>query len=509
MSKRIVINAGVSETRVAVQENSLLTDLFIERHHHRSIVGNVYKGVVTNVLPGMQAAFVDIGLSKDAFLYAGDYTANLGDFGRTMLALDEDGAEDAEPDVDVDEEPRREATAPIEDLVRKGQEVLVQVSKESLGTKGARITSFISLPGRYLVYMPQANHIGVSRRIRDERERDRLRAVVRGLNPPAGGYIVRTNAEGKAEAEFAADVEFLGRLWAQTHARYEQAPAPSLLHEEGDLIFRVVRDLFSPDVDELVVDTRAMYEKCLGFARTLVPAQAERVTFYEGRTPLFESFGIEREIEKALRRRVWLKSGGYIVIDHTEALVSIDVNSGKYVGKRDFEQTVFKINMESVNEIVRQIRLRDLGGLIIIDFIDMEKAEHREQVYKALKRALADDKARTNVLEISELGLVEMTRKRVRQDLRALVSSTCPTCKGSGVVKADATVAAEIFRAVHSKAATTGPGEIVVRVHPELAQYLEGEGGEPLTQLSRLVERTVTVQSVNRAHRDEYDVVVR
>jgi ribonuclease G len=454
---------------------------------------------------------VDIGLSKDAFLYAGDYTASMGDVGRVRLAMDDETAEEPDdaPDLDVDEEPRREAAAPIEDLVRKGQEVLVQVSKESLGTKGARITSFISLPGRYLVYMPQADHIGVSRRIRDERERDRLRAAVRALNPPRGGYIVRTNAEGKTETEFAADVEFLGRLWSQTHARHEQAAAPSLLHEEGDLTFRVVRDLFSPDVDELVVDTREMYEKCLGFARTLVPAQAERVTFYEGRTPIFESLGIEREIEKALRRRVWLKSGGYIVIDHTEALVSIDVNSGKYVGKRDFEQTVFKINMESVNEIVRQIRLRDLGGLIIIDFIDMEKAEHRDQVYKALKRALAEDKARTNVLEISELGLVEMTRKRVRQDLRALLSVGCPTCKGAGVVKADSTVASEIFRAVQGKTAGGAAGDIVVRVHPEIAQYLDGEGREPLARLAQMVDRTVTIQSVNRPHREDYEVVVR
>jgi ribonuclease G len=510
VSKRIVVNAGVSETRVAVQESSLLTDLYVERHQHRSIVGNVYKGVVTNVLPGMQAAFVDIGLAKDAFLYAGDYTANLGDFSRAMLEAEDGAGEgEAEGELDVDEEPRREPTAPIEDLVRKGQDILVQVSKESLGTKGARITSFVSLPGRYLVYMPQAHHIGVSRRIRDEHERDRLRSVLRALNPPAGGFIVRTNAEGKTETEFSADVEFLGRLWSQIHSRFEQAPAPSLLHEEGDLTFRVVRDLFSPDVDEFVVDSREVYDKCLGFARALVPALAERVTFYEGRTPLFDSFGIEREIEKALRRRVWLKSGGYIVIDHTEALVSIDVNSGKYVGKRDFEQTVFKINLESVNEIVRQIRLRDLGGLIIIDFIDMEKAEHREQVYKALKRALVEDKARTNVLEISELGLVEMTRKRVRQDLRALLNVTCPTCKGSGVVKADATVAAEIFRAVQAKVTGNGEGDIVVHVHPDLAAYFEGEGRDGLARLARALDRKIIIEPVVKPHRDEYDVAMR
>jgi ribonuclease G len=505
--KRIVVNAELIETRVGVQEGSLLTELYLERHHRRSIVGSVYKGVVTNVLPGMQAAFVDIGLAKDAFLYAGDYTTNLGDLARAMLT----GDEDVDADVDVEDlEPRRDA-APIEELLQKGQTVLVQVSKESLGTKGARITSFVSLPGRYLVYMPQARHIGVSRRIRDERERDRLRAALRGLSLPAGGFIVRTNAEGKSEDEFAADVEFLGRLWAQVQARFEQAAAPAALHEEGDLTFRVVRDLFSPEVDEFVVDSREVYDKCAGYVEALVPMLKERVRLWTDPAPIFEALGVEKDIERALRRRVWLKSGGYIVIDHTEALVSIDVNTGKYVGKRDFEQTVLKINLEAVGEVVRQIRLRDLGGIIIIDFIDMESAEHREQVYRALKRALADDKARTNVLEISELGLVEMTRKRVRGDLRSLLSTTCATCKGSGVTKADATLAAEIFRAVTAKvraAEDTGGREVVVRLHPDLARYFEGDGQEGLERLARALDRKITLQA-NHADREGYEVRLR
>jgi len=506
--KRIVVNAGLTETRVGVQEGNLLTELYLERHRHRSIVGSVYKGVVTNVLPGMQAAFVDIGLQKDAFLYAGDYTTNLGDFARAMLA---GGDDEGEADVDVEElEPRR-ASPPIEELLHKGQSVLVQVSKESLGTKGARITSFISLPGRSLVYMPQARHVGVSRRIRDERERDRLRAALRSQDLPPGGFILRTNAEGKSEGEFAADVEFLTRLWAQLQARFEQAAAPAVLHEEGDLIFRVVRDLFSPEVDEFVVDTPEVYDKCVGYIEALVPALRDRVRRWEEPAPIFEALGVEKDIEKALRRRVWLKSGGYIVIDHTEALVSIDVNTGKYVGKRDFEQTVLKINLEAVGEVVRQIRLRDLGGIIIIDFIDMESAEHREQVYRALKGALAEDKARTNVLEISELGLVEMTRKRVRQDLRALLSVTCPTCKGSGITKADATLAVEIFRAVQAKvrAADEANGrEVVVRVHPDLARYFEGDGQEGLERLARTLDRKITIQP-NHADRDGYEVRLR
>ncbi len=507
MGKRIIVNAGVIETRVAVQESNQLVELYVERSRHRSIVGTVYKGVVTNVLPGMQAAFVDIGLTKDAFLYAGDYTANLGDETQPIVDAAE---EDADADLDVDEEPKREAAAPIEEMLRKGQVVLVQVSKESLGTKGARITSFISLPGRYLVYMPQTNHIGVSRRIRDEHERDRLRALVRELNAPSGGFIVRTNAEGKGADELRMDVEFPTRLWSQINARYERAAAPAALHEEGDLTFRVIRDLLSPDVEEFIVDSPAVYDKCVTDVQALVPALVDRIKLYDGHTPIFETYGIEREIEKALRRRVWLKSGGYIVIDHTEALVSIDVNTGKYVGKRDFEQTVLKINLEAVNEVVRQIRLRDLGGIIIIDFIDMEKAEHRAEVYKNVKKALAEDKARTNVLEISELGLVEMTRKRVRQDLRALLSMACTACKGSGVIKTDVTIAAEVFRAIQSKAAESSGKEIVVRVHQEVKSFLDGEGREALDRLAATIDGKLIVQTAaSSVPREEFEVNVR
>ncbi|MBI4240978.1 MAG: Rne/Rng family ribonuclease [Candidatus Rokubacteria bacterium] len=503
MAKRIVVNEGVTETRIAIQEGSLLTGLYVERMRQRSIVGNVYKGVVTNVLPGMQAAFVDVGLTKDAFLYAGDYTANLGDYERLILSDSE------EEELEVEEVERREASVPIEDLLRKGQEVLVQVSKEPLGTKGARVTSFISLPGRYLVYMPQAHHIGVSRRIRDDRERDRLRQIVRGLQPPAGGVIVRTVAEGKGEDEFASDIQFLARLWEQIQGRYARASAPSVLHEEMDLIFRTIRDLFSPEVDEFLVDTPQAHQKSLECAGSLVPDLAGRLKLYEGRTPIFEATGIEKEIEKALRRRVWLRSGGYIVIDQTVALVSIDVNTGKYVGKRDFEQTVLKINLEAVGEVVRQIRLRDLGGIIIIDFIDMEPEEHRQQVFRALKKALAEDKARTNVLEISELGLVEMTRKRVRQDLQSLFCAPCPACKGSGVVKSDLALAAEIFRKVRAAAAELGGQEILIRVHPELAQHLEAEEREALERLEASLGRKLSVQAVLSLHRDEYEITVR
>jgi ribonuclease G len=393
-------------------------------------------------------------------------------------------------------------------MLRKGQEVLVQVSKESLGTKGARITSFVSIPGRYIVYMPQSNHVGVSRRIRDDAERDRLRGIVKDLPPPPGGFIVRTVAEGKAAEELTADIQFLTRLWGQVQSRFESAPTPSLLHEEMDLTFRVVRDLFSPDIEEFLVDTPAAYEKCLHFAESLVPQLASRVKLYEAAQPVFEATGIEKEIDKALRRRVWLKSGGSIVIDHTEALVAIDVNTGKYVGKRDFEETVLKINLEAAVEVIRQIRLRDLGGIIIIDFIDMERAEHRDQVFQALMRALADDKARTNVLEISELGLVEMTRKRVRQALQSLLTVACPTCKGSGTVKSDLTLTAEIFRKVQAGAREGEGREVLVRVHPEMAHHLDA-AREAVERLQGVTGRKVVVQGMPSYHREQYDLTFR
>ena len=518
MGKRIVVNVGVTETRLAVQDGTSLTELHVERARRRSIVGNIYKGVVTNVLPGMQAAFVDVGLGKDAFLYAGDYTENRGEEEGAPAGDNggEPGSEpDDEPDVDVAED-AAEARAPaapgtpIEQLLARGKEILVQVSKESLGSKGARITSFISLPGRYIVFMPQARHVGVSRRITDQAERERLRDIVKELKPGSGGgFIVRTVAQGLGAAELGADIEFLSRLWSQIQSRVEAARAPALLHEEGDLLFRAIRDLFSADVEELLVDSRAGYDKAQQLATTLVPALAGRVRWYSERTPIFETTGIEREIERALRRRVWLKSGGYIVIDHTEALVSIDVNTGKYVGKRDFEETVLKINLEAAAEAMRQIRLRDLGGLIVVDFIDMERADHREQVSRAVQRALAEDKARTNVLPISELGLVEMTRKRARQDLEAVFHAACPTCRGSGKIKSDATLAAEIFRKVQATAGGPEGQEVVVRVHPELAHHLETVERDALGRLETLVAAPVAVQAAAGLSREEYEVAWR
>ncbi len=520
MSKRIVVNAGVTETRLAVQDGTQLVELYVERAGRRSIVGNIYKGVVTNVLPGMQAAFVDIGLQKDAFLYAGDYTADRGEDPRAVLPdADEDAADldDAEgesesgpPESDPEAEPehRRDAVAPIEELLRKGQEVLVQVSKESLGTKGARITSFVSIPGRYIVYMPQSGHVGVSRRIRDDAERDRLRGIVKGLPPPPGGFIVRTVAESKAAEELTADIQFLTRLWGQVQSRFESAPAPSLLHEEMDLTFRVVRDLFSPDIEEFLVDTPAAFEKCLHFAESLVPQLASRVKLYEAPQPVFESTGIEKEIDKALRRRVWLKSGGYIVIDHTEALVAIDVNTGKYVGKSNrLEDTIVKTNTEAVKEIVRQIRLRDLGGIIVLDFIDMEEKKNRQKILQAVEQELKKDRSPSKALQVSDFGLVIITRKRVKQSLERVLTEPCPYCSGSGVIKSSSTICYEILNEVKKVSPDLNGHRLLLRVNPDIARALKEEEQAVLKDLKQSIGKDVSIKADVHLHHEQFDVM--
>lgn len=507
MSAKLLINSSINETRVAVVENGILVELYIERKKDRSILGNVYKGTVTNVLPGMQAAFVDIGLTKDAFLFVHDISYDIGEYERLMLETEEG------VDIELEEGDRERVKEPpavsIDDIIRKGQDIMVQVSKESLGTKGARVTSFMAIPGRYLVYMPQVNHIGISRRIKDEKERDRLRKIIKKIRPQGAGFIIRTVAEGIGEEEFIQDIEFLMRLWSNIQSRYEKAPSPALIHEDIDLIFRTIRDFLNKDVEELMIDSKEDYDKCMEYVNYLIPNMIPKVKFYEKKDNLLEAFGIEKEIEKALRRKVWLKSGGYIVIDQTEALVAIDVNTGKYVGKRDFEQTIFKINMEAVTEVVRQIRLRDLGGIIIIDFIDMENEENRNKVFKALKKALAADKSRTNVLQISELGLVEMTRKRMRQGLMNIQCQPCPACRGSGVVKADVTLVNEIFRKIQTGIENITGQEVLVRVNPEIAKYIQAEERDSIEDIQKKTQRKISIQSVSDMQRDEYEIICR
>ncbi|MDH7500391.1 MAG: Rne/Rng family ribonuclease, partial [candidate division NC10 bacterium] len=454
IKREIIVNASLVDTRVAVLEDGALVEYLYESTRNRRIAGNIYKGRVLKILPGMQATFVDIGLAKDAFLYVRDVYEDLEEYEKLLSLVDsEPGLEEEEKEkekVSPRPSPRRSSPS-IEELLQEGQEVLVQVAREPLGTKGARITSHITLPGRYLVYMPMDRQLGVSRKISDEEERTRVRHIMERINPAGEGLIVRTVGVGKREEEFQADLAFLRTLWQRIRLKAEKLSAPALIHQDLDLIFRVIRDIFSEEVSHFIIDSPAEYERCLEYLDSMHPDLKSRLFLYTEEVPIFKSFGIEKEIEKALRRRVWLKSGGYIVIEETEALVSIDVNTGKYVGKQDFEETVLKTNLEASHEIARQVRLRDLGGIIIIDFIDMARPENRERVVEELKEGLRSDRSPTNVLYLNELGLVEMTRKRTRPGMSMQMTVPCPTCSGAGWVRSAQNIASQILREVEWK----------------------------------------------------------
>lgn len=501
MKREIIVNSSTVETRVAVLEDGHLAELMIGDARSEGLAGNIYKGRVLKILPGMQAAFVDIGLNKDAFLYVRDIYEDLEDYEQFFAAGEEAEVEERVP-APPPKRPPRQGQPSIEDLLHEGQEVLVQVAREPLGTKGARITSHITLPGRFLVYMPTEQHIGISRKIESEAERARLRHIVQELSMGTEGVIVRTAGMGKKRDEIAADLEFLRSLWRQTRARAETVTAPALVQRDLDLVFRIFRDLFTRDVTRLVVDSEAEYERCLDFVASLFPDLRSHLFLYTEEGSIFRSFGVEREIEKALRPKVWLKSGGYLVIEETEALVSIDVNTGRYVGKHDFEETVFKTNLEAARDIARQVRLRDLGGIVIIDFIDMARQEHRDRVLAELKEHLKADRSPTNVSLLSELGLVEMTRKRVKQGLLRSLSVTCPACGGTGLLRAVSSLARQILREAEWMMVKRKPAYLKIRAHGEVVNWLraeEAEGIEALrqkygTELSLIPEEGWTAQ---------------
>jgi ribonuclease G len=505
MSREIIVNSTPRQTRVALLEESQLAEIYIERAQDRRIVGNVYKGRVTRVLPGMQAAFVDIGLKKDAFLYVLDVYNNLEEYATTVV--DEEGESDGDSG-DDDLEPFKvsSSNAAIEELLKEDQEIVVQVSKEPLGTKGARVTSHITLPGRFLVYMPTVEHVGVSRRIASDAERSRLRKLVKKFKPPNCGFIVRTVGEGKGEEEFKNDMDFLIKLWESIKKKSENITAPSLLHEDLDLVFRTIRDLFNSDIEKMVLDSEKEYQRCLEFVDTLMPHLTDRVKFFVKDIPIFDHYGIESELEKALRKKIWLKSGGYIIIEQTEALVAIDVNTGKYVGKKNLEDTIVKTNLEAVSEIVRQIRLRDLGGIIILDFIDMELEENKKKVLSALERKLRDDRSRTNVLQLSELGLVEMTRKRVKQSLEKTLSEHCPYCDGRGMIKSIATICYEVQNALRRLVSTTDKQEILIRVNPSVASLLRSEERPFIDEMMEIYQKKIRIREDSSLHQEHYEV---
>ncbi len=526
MAMEIIINAGLEEARVAVLDNKVVTDLLIERKKDRGIVGNVYKGRVTKVLPGMQAAFVDIGVEKAAFLHASEATASLEDFshwmdeengGREgeeapMIGVDQIGAgPGAEPVPEPSGEPpsprpRRGPKVLIENLLQEGQEVMVQVSKDPLGTKGPRVTTYVSLPGRHLVMMPTVNHIGISRRIQRPDERARLREIVTRLRKPGVGYIVRTVSEGISEEDLRADTQFLELLWQRILQQREAEAAPALLHTDLDVIFRTIRDVFTDKVSRLVIDSREEHQRILDFMATYLPHLSGRVERYEKDEPIFDTFAIEVELSRALGRKVWLRSGGYIIIDHAEALTVIDVNTGRYVGKRDLEDTILKTNLDAAKEIAYQIRLRNIGGIIIIDFIDMEREKARDAVFTALQEAMRTDRARLSLSRISELGLVEMSRERTRENLKSTLCEPCVYCDGRGYTKSPTTVCYEIFREVQRLGPSAEHKKIIIEVHPAVADLLSDEERRGLEELERRYQKRVIVKANLNLHREEYEI---
>jgi ribonuclease G len=516
MSKVILINSTPEEARVALVEHDALSELHIERTRDRGIAGNIYKGKVVRVLPGMQAAFVDIGVAKAAFLHAADFHPGVEDLPMVdadALEHDMEAAGDAPPVAADDapiptDEPRPPPTPiPIEDRLSRGDEILVQVAKEPFGSKGSRITSHISLPGRYLVYLPTTNQIGVSRRIADEAERQRLRDIVLAMKPLGAGFIIRTVCVGVSRRELEADMRFLIKLWNRILKLSENVSAPRLLHGDMDLILRSIRDLFTSDVTQVLVDRAVDHQRILEFVDSFAPRLKSRIELHCDPRPVFDPYGIEPAISRALERRVWLKSGGYIVIDQTEALITIDVNTGRYVGKDNHEETVLKTNLEAVREIVDQIRIRNLGGIIIVDFIDMLDPANRDRVMDAFDSALKQDKTRSNILKISELGLVEMTRKRARASLAQILTEPCPTCDGKGRIKSVTTIAYDVMRRIRYVAQETpGATRITVSAHSSVVAFLWEEEGAAMDRLEREIGCRITVEAIDSADHTRFDV---
>lgn len=488
MAKEIIINCGTRDTRVAVLEDGELVELYLESQSEQRLVGNIYKGKVANVLPGMQAAFVDVGLPKNAFLYVDDALENV---------------------VGVDELPEKvNSKTTIKDVLKTGQSVILQVAKEPYGTKGARVTRHITIPGRFLVFMPTVDYVGISRRIAEGEERDRLRKIAHEHKPPGTGLIVRTMAEGVSSDELKRDIEALSKLWKRIRTRGKTAKAPALLHKDFDLLYRIVRDSFDHDVARVVVDSTHEYEVVLGLLEDTLPQLKDRVFLFQQQRPIFEVFGIETHIEKIVEKKVWLKCGGYIVIDQTEALTSIDVNTGKFVGSTNLADTVLKTNLEAAREIARQLRLRNIGGIIVIDFIDMESAEHKKKVLASLSEATASDKVKSSILGLTQLGLVEMTRQKARLGLADSLLRPCPCCEGSGRVLAEDVAGSRIEGELKRFLETSEDPAVLVQVHPLTAGNLIGMNAANLERLEKENSKRIFIRGSMQMKPDEYKITL-
>ncbi|MHB1190711.1 MAG: Rne/Rng family ribonuclease, partial [Armatimonadota bacterium] len=476
---------GTRETRVALVDSGKLVELHVEREEQ--VAGSIYKCRVANVLPGMDAAFVDIGLERNAFLYAGDVLPE---------ACEDLPTAKRETPKNVN----------IKDLLKVNQELLVQVVKAPRGTKGARVSTRVSLPGRYLVLMPDADNIGISRKIDDKGERDRLKKISEKIKVQNFGFIVRTEAEGMSENELTNDLEFLLRMWEQIQEKSKTTPAPGLVHQDLSLIYRTIRDVFSADVRKMFIDSPAHYKKALDLMKLLSPRQRNRIVLYDSSEPIFEHFSLESEIDRLLRRKVWLKSGGHVAIDQTEALTTIDVNTGKFIGSTSLSDTILRTNQEAAAEVARQLRLRDIGGIIIIDFIDMSSQRDRNQVVSALDKSLKKDRTRTKISNISPLGLIEMTRKRTGETISEIVNQACPYCQGHGTILSPESVSIKIERELRKLAAESDEGAFLVTAHPEVAEFLVGGNGNAITQIERYLSRALYVRADPMLHIEKYEI---
>jgi len=505
MSVEILVNTTLWDIRIALVEHGDLVEYYLERPTEKGLAGNIFRGRVVRVLPGMQAAFVDIGLERTGFLYVDDVHINVSEFERSMLRCTDAKCcvENGSPDSML---AHRTPGMNIEDLLTEGQDVLVQVCKEPIGGKGPRLTCHITLPCRNLVFMPMTDHIGISRKIEDEEIRHRLRDDIERLRPAGTGFIVRTVAETATPEDLEADMEFLLHLWGEVQDMAAKAPPMSLVYEDLDITLRVVRDIFSPEVDRVVVDDRITYGRVLHFVKTFAPHLKDKVICYQEETPLFDAYRIDMDVTRALDKKIWLRCGGYIIIEATEALTVIDVNTGRFVGKNDLEETIFKTNMEAVKEIAYQLRLRNIGGIIIIDFIDMELETHREEMFNALKEAVRKDKNRVNILKVSEFGLVQMTRKRTRESLAHMMCEPCYYCDGDGTLKSVRTVCHEIFHKIIRNAKKMAGDKVTLNVHPRVAAMMLKDETETIHNLEDAINKGIVIIPSKDLHLEKYEI---
>jgi ribonuclease G len=542
MNKEMIVSSTGHDTRVAILEDDQVVEVFIERERSRGVVGNIYKGRVSKVLPGMQSSFVDVGLERDAFLYVSEVVNTVAEFER-LESGDEEDDEAPEPAVvaagpaeaqaegaesapvagggpraerrgrDKDRERDKDAPEPkIEDLLKEGQEVLVQVVKEPLGTKGARLTSHVTMPGRFLVFMPTVDHVGVSRKIESREERARLRGIVRTFREEhgfTGGVIIRTAAAGRSDEDIVSDLSYFHQVWTEIRQKMDARRAPAVLFQEQSLVTKLLRDLLTDDYTAIRIDSEQEYRRVVSLVERIMPNLLPRVKLYTKDYPILEEYGVQGEIDKALRSKVWLKSGGYLVINQTEALVAIDVNTGRYVGKRTgrLEDTIVKTNLEAVKEIVRQIRLRDLGGIIVLDLIDMEEKKNRQKVFQEVEKELRKDRSPSKALQVSDFGLVIVTRKRVKQSLERQLTEPCPYCSGSGSIKSTSTICAEILMEMKKIGPELDGQGVMLRVNPDIARALKEEEAVLMREMQQIVRKPITVKPDAHLHHEQFDVM--